>query len=413
MVELYTPRVVPASRGAGQVSNARSQALTNAGQVMQNVANDFSAFYEKEAAINADLLLATARADWARDYAERAKSAGAGFTKNIMSDYDAYVAKAMEGAPKRKHSEVKAGFAKMRLRIETQALAREAAARAAAKAKVVAEARRLKGVALVHETTRANLAELIEGANAADTKYLTGVYIEAQIMDDPAQALSELNSGDFDSQLTAGTLMGHISAAEREAKTAKDKITAIDDEARNERANVLLSHPELLPDLIAIDPENEDFYSRWAVTGRVESDPVSVLAELKAGDWDGNLTTAQKSSLMKSAESAIESNARTIREEARRANTEQNEIDKDEAALLLKQQQSYFYKLTLMAGSEEGLTPTTITAAVDSEKITPTMGRTLLNSVLDDAATETNLDVYNQIIDMQDRGEDTADILLF
>jgi len=59
MVEFKTPTVAPIARGAGQVSRETGAQLQRASQAAKGVADSYTEFYEKEAAIENDLLLAT------------------------------------------------------------------------------------------------------------------------------------------------------------------------------------------------------------------------------------------------------------------------------------------------------------------------------------------------------------------
>ena len=90
MVEFRTPRVTPTARAAGRVSAAGSQATKNLANAAAGAADTFTEFYEKEAAIQGDLLLAEVQEEWNRTYNERAKQAGAGFAKGILNDFDKF-----------------------------------------------------------------------------------------------------------------------------------------------------------------------------------------------------------------------------------------------------------------------------------------------------------------------------------
>ncbi len=131
MVEFVTPRITPTARAAGQVSSAGSQAINRLAGAAQGAANTFSDFYEKEAAIQGEQLLAEVQEEWSRTYNERAKTAGNGFTKGILNDYDQFVAdklaqqqtdaeaRGQANVPERKRDEVDLAVRKYRLTLES------------------------------------------------------------------------------------------------------------------------------------------------------------------------------------------------------------------------------------------------------------------------------------------------------
>lgn len=239
MADILTPRSVPVARAPGRVSGESAAELTRAGQAAQGVADKFTAFYEEKARNENELLLATTQADWSRMYGERAKGAGNGFTRGILTDYDAYVAKVMETSPQRGRNDLKLAFDKYRINLAEKAMAREAAARAAAAAKVRAETLRQNGLALAHDPTPENFAALSEGKKDAEKEYLAGVYLESKIMTDPLAVEAELAEKVWDDYLTADKLL----AAQRSARSAasgfrRAAVDQLNDELKNEAAYI-------------------------------------------------------------------------------------------------------------------------------------------------------------------------------
>lgn len=255
MVEFITPRATPTARAAGRVSSAGSQATKNLANAVKGTADSFSEFYEKEAAIQGDLLLAEVQEEWNRTYNERAKKAGNGFTKGILSDFDKfrqdkiaeYQAAAAErgqaNVPKRAEKEVNAALDKYRMRLETKAMGREAAARAAAKAKAVSEARRLKLNALISDPSM--LPEYLEGAKTAGERndYITTA-MGMVVRDDPQRVLDEVMSGKWDADISPSQKKSFIKLAdsgiakiERENEAiAKNMQSAYESELQEELA---------------------------------------------------------------------------------------------------------------------------------------------------------------------------------
>lgn len=225
MVEFITPRVTPTARAAGRVSSTGSQATKNLAGAVAGSADTFTEFYEKEAAIQGDLLLAQVQEEWNRTYNERAKQAGAGFTKQTMADFDkfrqekvaAYQAEAAErgqaNVPKRAEQEVNASLDKYRLRLETKAKGREAAARAAAKRKAVSEARRLKLNALISDPSM--LPEYLEGAKTSGERndYITTA-MGMVVRDDPQRVLDEVMDGKWDADISPSQKKSFIKLAD-------------------------------------------------------------------------------------------------------------------------------------------------------------------------------------------------------
>jgi len=224
MVEFLTSKAPIQARAAGQVSRAESQQLKQAGQVAQQTANNFSEFFEKEAAIENERLLAEGQAQWARTYNERAKDAGNGFAKGISGEYKEYVAQVMENSPERGRDRLKLALDKYGLTLETKALGRESAVRAAGKVKAVAQARRDRGVALFHDPT------LLSEYAAKDPKnadFYTNVANSVLIKEDPEQVLQNVLDGKFDKSLSAKQLLATKKNAEQEiARVAREAKTA-------------------------------------------------------------------------------------------------------------------------------------------------------------------------------------------
>ena len=200
MVELLTPQVGVQARQAGQVSTAPARILAQAAGVAKGVAGQFTEFYEKEAAIQNDLLLATTQADWTQRYNETKGNAGAGYAEGMLNDYDDYVRGIMETAPQRGRDELELAHDKYRLNLETKALQREAAARAAAKAAAQAEAARLKANSLISDPTL--LDDYLEGATPKETSLFVRMALSGRMKDDPQGVYDDVMGGMWDTALT-------------------------------------------------------------------------------------------------------------------------------------------------------------------------------------------------------------------
>lgn len=217
MVEFITPRISPTVRQAGQVQSDTSSSLRRAAGATKQAADTFTDFYEKEAAIENDLLLATAQSDWAKTYDERKKSAGAGFAKGMLSDYDGYVEEVMRNSPERGRDGLKLAFDKYRIRLSDKALQREASARAAAKNKMVAEARRLKANALISDPSL--LPEYREGASKEDDSLFVRSALSGMNEINPQQVHDDVKGGKYDAILTPAQKLSFM-------KTSKGKVDA-------------------------------------------------------------------------------------------------------------------------------------------------------------------------------------------
>jgi hypothetical protein len=257
MVAFRVSELTPTALAAGQVSTARAEQTANLGAAVQGAADNFSQFYEKEAAIGRERLLAQAQADWARSYAERAKDAQPGFAKQFIGEYNAYIQNAMKSAPERGRQDLQLAFDKYGLQLETRAIEAEAAARARAKAKAEAEAKaarasalanekRLRGNALVSDPTQ--LQEFMD-ADPKNADYYAKVALDARMMDDPVSVRDEMLGGNWDAYLSPSEKLAFVKGgnaaierAEREAEAAraverKSFEAAIDEEIAYAMAN--------------------------------------------------------------------------------------------------------------------------------------------------------------------------------
>jgi len=225
MVDLTTPRITPTARAAGRVSSAGSQATQRLASAVQGTADTFTEHFEKEAAIQGDELLAEVQAEWNRSYNERAKTAGSGFAKNVLGDFDEFLAKrraeyeasAVErgqaNVPERNRQELDAAFNKYRLRLETKALQREAAVRAAAKARAVANTRRLKLNALISDPSM--LPDYLETASTSGERSdYVRTALGMTVRDDPAAVRDQVLGGQWDADLTPSQKMSFIKLAD-------------------------------------------------------------------------------------------------------------------------------------------------------------------------------------------------------
>lgn len=282
MVEFQTPRIVPQARSAGQVSNAGSDAIKRLGMAAQGTADTFTEFYEKEAAIHGERLLAEIQEEWGRTYNERSKGAGAGFSKSTLADYDAFVAqklaayskeasdRSQANVPERNRQDIELALDKYRMRLETKTLAREAAARAAAKNAAMAATRRAKHNALISDPSL--YAEYMETANKRDGEAYTRTFLSMQVRDDPQATLDDVMAGKYDTQLQPSQKMSFIKLAdsgvarvERENEielnaARSDLETALSEEIAFAGANGAppvdsAFEPEAIAELYGTDPE--------------------------------------------------------------------------------------------------------------------------------------------------------------
>ena len=217
MVELRTPTVAPIARPAGQVSNESASALARAGRAAQGVADKFTEFYEKEAAIENDLLLATMQSDWTKTFKERQGSRG--FAKGMLTDYDSYTAKVLEGSPARGKDKLELSFQKYRIRLNDQAMAKEAAFRAAAKSRAVSAARQARGNALLSDPSL--LGEYMEGASKKDKSYFLNLALSAQTETDPTLVNEQVVGGKWDAVLSPSQKLSFM-------KRSKNKMDTIE-----------------------------------------------------------------------------------------------------------------------------------------------------------------------------------------
>lgn len=225
MAEFATPRITPTARAAGQVSRAGSQATLNLANAAQGAANDFSEFFEKEAAIQGEELIAEIQEHWSRTYNERSKQAGNGFAKNILGEYDQFIQerraqyekdareRGQAKVPERNRQELDSALGKFRLRLETKALSREAAARAAAKAAAQSRARRLKLNALISDPGLRD--EYMESAKTDGERsdYLRTA-LGMQVRTNPQGVMDEVMGGQWDALLSPSQKVSFIKLAD-------------------------------------------------------------------------------------------------------------------------------------------------------------------------------------------------------
>jgi hypothetical protein len=231
MVAFRVAELTPTALAAGQVSSGGSQALANAASAAQGAADNFTAFYENEARINRELLLAQTQADWSRGFNERAKDAGPGFAEKIKGEYSAYIKDKMKAAPERGRENLELAFQKYGIDLETRALAAEAAARARAKAAAIAATRKARGEALRASANRlvsdpSMLDEMMQ-ADPDNADYYVKLANDARMMSDPVAVRDEMQAGKWDAYLSPSEKMSFLkagnAAAERQAR--EDEIS--------------------------------------------------------------------------------------------------------------------------------------------------------------------------------------------
>lgn len=260
MVEFVTQQLTPSAMAAGQVSGRKAASLGNFGDALQGAANGFSAFYEHEAGMQRERLMAQAQADWSRTFSEKAPEAGAGFAAQTTADYKAYVEKAMSGAPLRGKDDLQLAFDKYGLDLETRALAVEAAARArataamaaetkAARGAAIASAKRMRGNALVSDPS---LAAEFMAADPENAEYYDKLSLDRRMIDDPDGVAAEVMSGSHDEYLSPSEKLAFVKAGnaavergQRDAATAnavdqQGYLSGLDEEVAYTAAN---GHP--------------------------------------------------------------------------------------------------------------------------------------------------------------------------
>ncbi|MGL4310286.1 MAG: hypothetical protein ACRCSU_07340 [Paracoccaceae bacterium] len=246
MVELVTAQLTPSALAAGQVRGQKSSALYQASGAMKSAADSFTAFYEKEASINRERILAQAQADWTIKYTERADQAGPGFADSMLSEYNAYVAKAMETAPERGKDELQLAFDKYGIDLRTRAIQAEIAARKRAAAAAAAEARRARGAALANEkrmkgnalvSDPTQLQEFME-ADPENADYYAKIALDARMMDDPAAVRDEMIEGQWDAYLSPSEKLAFVEGGNRavERRAREDEVARATEQGQVEAA---------------------------------------------------------------------------------------------------------------------------------------------------------------------------------
>ena len=255
MVEIRTPRLAPAARPAEQVSTATATELGRLGGAMQNVADRYTAYYEEKAADNADLIWAQTQADWSRKFNETSPKAGEGYALSTLQDYDSYVDQVLPTVPMRQQENMQHMFAKYRINLEAKSLEVEAAARARKRAEDKAEARRLRGLAMLEEPTFANYQLLSDGLKDAERLNLLGVYAEAVLSSKDEFAVENFrglleDTDTFDGLLSADQKLGIMEGIDRvEAEQAREDADRIDQliaDATAHAANTGEDHSDLI-----------------------------------------------------------------------------------------------------------------------------------------------------------------------
>lgn len=226
MVQLLTPKIGVQARQAGQVSTAPARNLARAASSMKMVADNFSQYYEEQAAIDNELILATTQADWTQNYNERKGSAGDGFTKGMLKDYDEYVTAAMADSPKRGRDQLKLAMDKYRLNLETKSMQREATARAAAKVAAIAEANRLKANALISDPTL--LDDYLEGAGPKERSLFIRSAMSGEMANDPQSVNDAVMGGKWDNDLTPAQKLSFMKLSQNGiARIETEEATAL------------------------------------------------------------------------------------------------------------------------------------------------------------------------------------------
>ena len=224
-VDFITPRLSPTARAAGQVSTAGAEATKRLARAAQQTANNFTEFWEKEAAQQGELLLAEIQEEWGRTYNERAKQAGRGFSKSIMADFDEFkekrlseyreqaAASGQRNVPERNREDLNLALDKYRLRLETKSMQREAAAIAAAKARAVARARRAKLNALISDPGL--LQEYLETSKSPKERSdYVRTALGMQVREDPKGVMDQVMGGQWDADLSPSQKMSFIKLAD-------------------------------------------------------------------------------------------------------------------------------------------------------------------------------------------------------
>lgn len=292
MVEFTQAKVLPTARAAGQVSTGRAESIQRLAGTVQGVANKFTEYYEGEAQVTGDLLLAEIQELSARAYKARAANAGRGFANAALSDFDKlkeekiaeYRSKMAElhmaNVPERNMREIDASLSKYRMRLETRARAQEQAAIAAAAAKArakanaaarraAATAKRLRANALLSDP--GSLQAVLETVPEKDHGYYIKTALSAEVRNDPAGVGAAMQEGKYDAHLSPSEKLSFM-------KLSDSGIKAIERENEIELNNLRKSFEADLEENIAFAAANgappvDDQLEPEAIQKLYESDP--------------------------------------------------------------------------------------------------------------------------------------------
>jgi hypothetical protein len=226
MVEFKTSQIGVQARQAGQVSLAPARNLARAASSMKMAADTFSQFYEQEAQIENERLLATAQSDWTQTYNARQADAGSGFAKSMVSDYDTYITELLTDSPERGRDELKLSLDKYRMNLETKSLQREAVVRANAKAAAIAQANNLKANALIGDPSL--LDDYLEGAGPKESSLFVRSALSGQMSDNPQAVNDVVMEGKWDAVLTPEQKLSFMKLSQSGIdRIAKEEETAL------------------------------------------------------------------------------------------------------------------------------------------------------------------------------------------
>lgn len=236
MVEFVTPRLVPTAREAAPVNTSTSQALTGLGQALQGTADTFTQYFEEQARIQSELLLAETQSEMSRRFNEAKKNAGAGFTDSFLKTFDEYRAEKLQNAPVRTRDELNLAFDKYRIDLRDRAMAAEAAARAAAAAKARQELLRQRGNALVSDPSL--LDQYLE-ADPKNADYYALTAANARAMTDAEGVGQEFQDGKWDAYVTPSQKQSFIEAGIRaRERREREEAALLEAERRDTETQV-------------------------------------------------------------------------------------------------------------------------------------------------------------------------------
>lgn len=224
MVEFRTPQLVPSARPADPVSSATSEGLTALGRSAQGAANTFTQFYEEEARVQRELIVANMQSEFSQRFAATSRDAGTGYAKSFMDEFSQYRDEVLRNAPQRGRSDLELVVERFRIDLEGRAEQAEIAARARRAAAAASEAQRLRLNALV---SNPDLLEEYVAQYPSHASDFVRTANAARAMDDPIGVAAAVQSGAYDAYYTPTQKISIIEAGRAaEARSAREQEAA-------------------------------------------------------------------------------------------------------------------------------------------------------------------------------------------